>query len=997
MNRFSRFFAQFTAALMIVALALAALPGGSVTQAAPAFVPVVPSGLNGNGPGGVGTVDGTSTLELWLQANQGVFTDTTCTTLAANGNAVACWRDQSGNGRSYTQATAGNRPIYRTNIQNGQPVVDFDGANDRLTSGAVLAGGDDTFTYIASWRPVNAHTGVIFEQNNNTAATGRRAAFLARSVSRYGFNGEGNDFDVQVGTPTYAANAFNVSSIVLPGGVANNVLVFDEGTQGTGTINLTTQNVGTAGGSAVGYKITTADEFFNGDIPEIIVYTDALNSVNRILVENYLSSKYNVNLAANDVYAGDTAGNGNFDLNVAGIGQLGGAQHTASHAAGIIVANSTFLNANGDWLLFGHNTVTNATTIVDLPAAGFWDSRWSRSWYVDVADVGTAGGTVNIIFDYSDSGLGGTPTYPVGAYSLLSRAGTSGAFSDITATSGATVAIFGDQVQFLGVNVSLLDGQKLTLGIEDVTPPTVTSIVVADTLLTVGETSLVTFTFSEAVTGFTNADLTIENGTLSAVSSADGGVTWTATLTPTAGITDATNVITLNNTGVTDLAGNPGVGTTDSNNYAIDTIALTVTAEQAATQTDPTNVGPILFTVTFNKPINASTFTAADVVLSASTTPGLLSASIAELAPNNGTTFEVSVSGMSGSGDVIASIAANSVQDPAGNNNAASTSTDNTVTFDNINPIVASSDLLPEYIGSGPQVFTITFNKPVSDPVGNMAPDDVTNTANYLLVNKGPNGAADTTSCANPLQGDDNQVILSSVSYDAATYKSLVTLFSTLPAGSYRLFVCGTTSIVDLAGNPLNGGSDYTFEFTVQPPVASAAARSATSLPDTGFPKGQITLLPAQPAAKAYSQSDLWLEIPKLGVKMDIVGVPQVDGEWDVTWLGSSAGWLEGSAFPTWAGNTVLTGHVWDANNNPGVFANLKTLKHGDQIKIHAWGQVYTYEVRESRRVSTSRVSSVMKHEKLDWLTLVTCEDYRFLWNTYSARRMVRAVLVSVK
>ena len=34
--------------------------------------------------------------------------------------------------------------------------------------------------------------------------------------------------------------------------------------------------------------------------------------------------------------------------------------------------------------------------------------------------------------------------------------------------------------------------------------------------------------------------------------SSDGGTTWTATLTPTAGITDSSNLITLANTGVTD-------------------------------------------------------------------------------------------------------------------------------------------------------------------------------------------------------------------------------------------------------------------------------------------------------------------------------------------------------------------------------------------------------------------------------------------------------------
>ncbi|WP_315122622.1 Ig-like domain-containing protein [Comamonas antarctica] len=103
----------------------------------------------------------------------------------------------------------------------------------------------------------------------------------------------------------------------------------------------------------------------------------------------------------------------------------------------------------------------------------------------------------------------------------------------------------------------------------DTLRPTAT-IVVADNALAAGETSLVTITFSEAVTGFTRADLTVANGTLSAVSSSDGGITWTATLTPNVNVTDTSNVITLDNTGVADLAGNAGSGTTDSNNYAID-------------------------------------------------------------------------------------------------------------------------------------------------------------------------------------------------------------------------------------------------------------------------------------------------------------------------------------------------------------------------------------------------------------------------------------------
>ena len=83
-------------------------------------------------------------------------------------------------------------------------------------------------------------------------------------------------------------------------------------------------------------------------------------------------------------------------------------------------------------------------------------------------------------------------------------------------------------------------------------------------------------TFCEAVTGFTNADLTVSNGTLSALSSLDGGVTWTATLTPAVDVKDANNLIMLDNSGILGHGGQlPGQGSTASNNYAIDTRSTT--------------------------------------------------------------------------------------------------------------------------------------------------------------------------------------------------------------------------------------------------------------------------------------------------------------------------------------------------------------------------------------------------------------------------------------
>ncbi len=104
----------------------------------------------------------------------------------------------------------------------------------------------------------------------------------------------------------------------------------------------------------------------------------------------------------------------------------------------------------------------------------------------------------------------------------------------------------------------------------DTVAPTAT-IVFADNNLTIGETSKVTITFSEAVTGFTNDDLTVENGLLSNVTSNDNGKTWTATFTPTVNMSDAVNVITLAAGGVTDAAGNTNAQT-QSDNYVVNTV-----------------------------------------------------------------------------------------------------------------------------------------------------------------------------------------------------------------------------------------------------------------------------------------------------------------------------------------------------------------------------------------------------------------------------------------
>ncbi|WP_161864695.1 Ig-like domain-containing protein [Pseudomonas yangonensis] len=169
----------------------------------------------------------------------------------------------------------------------------------------------------------------------------------------------------------------------------------------------------------------------------------------------------------------------------------------------------------------------------------------------------------------------------------------------------------------------------------DTTPPSATIVVSSSTLLA-GQTSLVTITFNEAVTGLTVDDLTVPNGTLSTPSSSDGGVTWTTTLTPTASITDPANLITLDNSGVTDLAGNAGTGVSTSNNYAIDTARPSATI---AVVDDALKVGETTeVIITFSEAVLGFTLgdlTVANGTLSALTTSDNMTWT-ANLTPNGG-------------------------------------------------------------------------------------------------------------------------------------------------------------------------------------------------------------------------------------------------------------------------------------------------------------------------------------------------------------------------
>ena len=68
-------------------------------------------------------------LRLWLEPSK--------ETQYAADAPIGSLTDWSGNGNHATQATAGNRPVYKTGVLNGLPVARFDGSNDYVAPAAI--------------------------------------------------------------------------------------------------------------------------------------------------------------------------------------------------------------------------------------------------------------------------------------------------------------------------------------------------------------------------------------------------------------------------------------------------------------------------------------------------------------------------------------------------------------------------------------------------------------------------------------------------------------------------------------------------------------------------------------------------------------------------------------------------------------------------------------------------------------------------------------------
>ncbi len=377
-----------------------------------------------SGPGGVGN---STNNVVWL--NGDILTYSTVPNISA-------WPDQSGNGNDFTQSTSSRQP--RRVTYSGFEGVRFDGG-DWVRSGSIAAMNSNTHTHYYVYNgSTSNHLGVIYDGAFSQSNQFMRAFRLYGNVRTWVLNSSLGT----INNITTNSSAFQIISSYWDGG-AQTYTSYKDGTSFGTQIGANGNPTGNSS-NTIGAASNNAYRF-NGDMGEIIIYNMVLNSAQRNIVDNYLSSKFSVAIA-NDLYSYDAT----HKNQLIGVGQEADGNNLVAQGAGIVEITASGLS-NGDYILSGHNNVSFTQTSNDVPAAISGGTRLTRTWRVGVAG---SPGTVDIDVDVSSLPLS------AGAYYLVVES-VNGVFNDGGTVEYGPVADVGGIATFS--NVTLADGDYYSI------------------------------------------------------------------------------------------------------------------------------------------------------------------------------------------------------------------------------------------------------------------------------------------------------------------------------------------------------------------------------------------------------------------------------------------------------------------------------------------------------------------------------------------------------
>jgi len=334
------------------------------------------------------------------------------------------WEDQTGSGATKFDATLNNTPTINSNGVNFNPSIGLNGTNEDISIGGGIfgntSGGADDYNtlwiYAVSSR--NSGDANVFSHQ----VDGQVMNFQAPNGGNFTFDpGTGNNtnntwggtdskfhlwnagYDNNTGTPPSGQNTTQYRDGLELGTTNNNTGGFD----------------GNGGNATIGSNLGST--YMDGEIAEIMVYTEIPSSARQQQIQSYLALKYGITLDMTDndgsisegdyvledlsTMVWDESANSAYHHDVAGIGRDDGmlltqkqsksinSDATVTIGLGSIASNnssnSNSINSNKSFLVWGNNgaslTSSSSKTLICAP-----EIQLDRVWkIVETGSVGT--------------------------------------------------------------------------------------------------------------------------------------------------------------------------------------------------------------------------------------------------------------------------------------------------------------------------------------------------------------------------------------------------------------------------------------------------------------------------------------------------------------------------------------------------------------------------------------------------------------------------------
>jgi hypothetical protein len=430
------------------------------------------TGLFAQSPGAV-----SGNLRLWLKADENALEANTTT--AEDGETVDRWDDNSPDDNDAVNATDSRRPLFQTNIINGNPALEFNGTKYLDTEALSGIGATESF-----------HAFVVFKQNSFVAggndasgtfiidrptATNNLTTFKMINTDKYFYqrrDDNGNNLSGPI-----SVTAANTTSFILAN-YYRNTTTTREGIYLDGRLDIDQAGIGnniTGPVVRIGNHATNIDTGgLNGYVAEVIIYNTTLTDALRRRIETYLAIKYGITLAstvdyvrsdATVVYPTTNASHSGYVNDIAGIGQDNNSEldHEDSKSQNtnsvVRVYNPSGLG-NNEFLIWGSNNgslTTPNTADVDGTTIR---RRLSRIW--KVAETGSVG---DFTMEFDLSAVPGAKTQAA-LRMLIDRDGDGFSDNDRTPLTGTLAGnIF--TVTVLAANLE--NGDRFTIGTTNTT------------------------------------------------------------------------------------------------------------------------------------------------------------------------------------------------------------------------------------------------------------------------------------------------------------------------------------------------------------------------------------------------------------------------------------------------------------------------------------------------------------------------------------------------